>query len=222
VADRTAAGVNVRLFRNNIQAEVARVNLQNYVVYAENSNRAEYARNDYLPQQLGNQLSFYTATLHHRLKIRSINLDHVLVYNELSNAKEIRMPAWIVNSKIYYEGFLFKKALFGQAGIETYINDNYYADAYNPALQQFVLQNNFEVKKYPVVDVFITADIKSFNLFLKFAHVNQGYPAAGYITTPIYSGMPRSFVFGLKWMFFDWFCIVDSPWSMDHSPRNFS
>jgi len=203
VADRTTAGINVNIFHNSIQAEVARINLQNYVVYALNPDRNKYARNDYLPQQLSNQLAFYTATLHHHLKLRSLNLDHVFVYNELSNAKEIRMPAWMVNSKIYYEGFLFKKALFGQAGIETYINDNYYADTYNPALQQFVLQDDFEVKKYPVVDVFITADIKSFNLFLKYAHINQGYPAQGYITTPIYSGMPSSFIFGLKWMFFD-------------------
>ena len=201
VADRTAANINVNLFKNSIQAEVARVNLQNYVVYAFNEDSS--LPNDVAPQQLGNQLSFYTATLHHHLKIRNLNLDHVLVYNELSNAAQIRMPAWMVNSKIYYEGYLFKKALFGQAGIETYINDDYYADTYNPALQQFVLQNSFEVKKYPVVDVFITADIKSFNLFVKFAHVNQGYPAPGYITTPVYSGMPRSFVFGLKWMFFD-------------------
>ena len=201
IADRTAAGINVNLFNNSIQAEVSRTNLQNYVVFAYTD--VNDLPKDVVPQQLGNQQSFYTATVHHHLRFKSFNLDHVLVYNELSNANEIRMPAWIVNSKIYFEGNLFKKALFSQVGIETYIQDDYYADAYNPALQQFVLQNTYEVKKYPVIDVFVAADIKSFNIFAKFAHVNQGFPAPGYITTPIYSGMPRSFVFGIKWMFFD-------------------
>jgi hypothetical protein len=53
------------------------------------------------------------------------------------------------------------------------------------------------------VDFFITTDIKNFNLFLKMAHLNQGFPREGYFTTPYYTGMERSFIFGLKWMFFD-------------------
>jgi hypothetical protein len=35
------------------------------------------------------------------------------------------------------------------------------------------------------------------------AHDNQGFPELGYFTSPYYTGMQRSFVFGLKWMFFD-------------------
>jgi hypothetical protein len=98
---------------------------------------------------------------------------------------------------------LFKKALFGQVGLEGFMMDDFKADAYNPVLQQFYLQNQFTVSSYPVVDFFITADIKNFNVFLKMAHVNQGYPDDGYFTSPYYTGMKRSFIFGLKWMFFD-------------------
>jgi hypothetical protein len=113
------------------------------------------------------------------------------------------LPKWLVDSKVYYEGYLFKKALFGQIGVETFVMDDFKADAYNPVLQQFYLQNNFTIPSYPVVDFFITTDIKNFNLFLKMAHVNQGFPKEGYFSTPYYTGMQRSFIFGLKWMFFD-------------------
>lgn len=193
VADKTAAGIQGKLWNNTLRAEIARVNLQNYVFYNAESR----------PEQLSEQLSFYTAYLHHHLKLRNLHFDHELSYNQLDNADQIRLPRWLVNSKVYYEGFLFKKALYGQIGLEGFIMDDFQADAYNPVLQQFYLQNGFTVASYPVVDFFITTDIKNFNLFLKMAHVNQGYPREGYFTSPYYSGMQRSFIFGIKWMFFD-------------------
>jgi hypothetical protein len=200
IADRTAASVHGILWRNTLWAEIARVNLQNYVIY----NTAAQ------PEQLGRQLSFYTAQVRHQLRLKNFHADHTLAYNKLNNAAEIRMPTWLVNSKLYYQGFLFKKALYGQIGIETYLIDDYYADAYMPVTQQFYLQNKFKVpnynlseKPYPVVDLFLSADIKSFNVFLKMAHVNQGLPRNGYFTSPYYPGLSRSFVFGIKWMFYD-------------------
>ncbi|MGV3641875.1 MAG: putative porin [Adhaeribacter sp.] len=193
VADKTAAGLQGKLLGNTLRAEVARVNLQNYVYYNEDSK----------PVQLGEQLSFYTAYLHHHLKLRGLHLDHEVSYNKLGNATQIRLPEWMVNSTVYYEGFLFKKALFGQIGFEAFMMDDFQADAYNPVLQQFYQQNKFTVSSYPVVDFFITTDIKNFNLFLKMAHLNRGVPHNGYFTTPYYTGMDRSFIFGLKWMFFD-------------------
>lgn len=200
VADRTAASVQGTFWRNSINAEVARVNLKNYVFY---NRLAE-------PQQLSKQLSFYTARVHHHLTLKNFHADHVLTYNKMDKAPEIRMPNWLVNSRIYYQGALFKNALYGQVGIETYVTDDYYADAYMPVTQQFYLQNNFKTpnynfteRLYPVVDLFLTVDIKNFNAFLKMSHVNQGFPQEGYFPTPYYPGMGRSFVFGIKWMFFD-------------------
>jgi hypothetical protein len=193
VADKTAAGIQGKFWNNTLRGEVARVNLQNYVYYNEQSQA----------EQLSQQLSFYTAYLHHHLKLGNLHFDHELSYNQLDDAQQIRLPKWLVNSKVYYEGFLFKKALFGQVGLEGFMMDDFKADAYNPVLQQFYLQNQFTVSSYPVVDFFITADIKNFNVFLKMAHVNQGYPEDGYFTSPYYTGMKRSFIFGLKWMFFD-------------------
>jgi hypothetical protein len=200
VADRTAASLQGTLWHNSLTAEVARVNLQNYVIY----NTAAK------PQQLNKQLSFYTAFVHHHLALKNFHADHVFSYNKLDNAEEIRMPTWLVNSRLYYQGSLFKKALYGQIGVETYLLDDYYADAYMPVTQQFYLQNNFKVpgsnysgKPYPVVDLFVTVDIKSFNGFVKMSNINQGFPQEGYFPTPYYPGMGRSFVFGIKWMFFD-------------------
>jgi hypothetical protein len=110
---------------------------------------------------------------------------------------------------LYYQGFIFKRALFGQIGVETTYRTGYSADAYSPSLQQFYLADEIndplypKVASYPVVDLFLAADVKSLNIFLKLAHANEGLSGNGYFTTPYYPGMRRNFIFGIKWMFFD-------------------
>jgi hypothetical protein len=94
-------------------------------------------------------------------------------------------------------------ALIGQFGVQVYTPSDYQADAYMPVTQQFYLQNDFIVRRYPVAEVFITADIKNLNVFLKMANVAQDLTAKGYFMTPYYPANQRSFIFGIKWMFFD-------------------
>ena len=72
-----------------------------------------------------------------------------------------------------------------------------------PVTQQFHLQNSFTTKTYPVFDLFVNADIKTMNVFVKMAHANYDLWEPGYYETPGYPGLRRSFTFGLKWMFFD-------------------
>jgi hypothetical protein len=77
------------------------------------------------------------------------------------------------------------------------------AFTYSPSTQQFYQQNTFTIRNYPVVDVFVSADIKSVSVFLKYAYVNQGLLYNGYFTTPYYTGYPRRFQLGLRWDFFN-------------------
>ncbi|QNF35238.1 hypothetical protein HUW51_21880 [Adhaeribacter swui] len=193
VADRSAIRVDGTLFRNTVNLEFARTNLQNFVYYNEKA----------IPVQAPGQLQLYTLTLKHHLALKNFHWENNFNYTDNSKAEVIRIPQWMVNSKVYFQGHLFKKALYGQVGGEVYVQDKYFADAYMPATQQFYLQNGFSIPTYPLVDVFVTADIKSFNIFVKMAHVNQGFPADGYFTTPIYLGQPRNLTFGIRWMFFD-------------------
>jgi hypothetical protein len=153
-------------------------------------------------QETGNQ-RFLEARLSHNIHFGPLHFDNFVAYTNTDKADKIRIPEWVVDSKVYFQGSLFKKALYGQFGVEMYLPKGYYADAYMPVTQQFYLQNDVFVKTYPVFDVFLTADIKTLNVFLKMSHVNYDIWAPGYFATPYYPGLRRSFVFGLKWMFFD-------------------
>jgi hypothetical protein len=165
-----------------------------------------------VPVQLNRNQQLYGAELQHHIRFGSIHFENFVAYTNTDNADVIRIPEWLFDSKLYFQGAIFSRALIGQFGVQVYTPSAYRADAYMPATQQFHLQpipNNvnfqdgFFIRPYPVTEVFITADIKSLNVFLKMSNIAQGLTAPGYFVTPYYPGMQRSFVFGIRWMFFD-------------------
>jgi hypothetical protein len=114
----------------------------------------------------------------------------------------LRIPKLVTQSRVYYQTFVFKKALLGQVGAEVYYQSRFKGYAYSPSTQQFYVQNYFTIRDYAVANVFLTADIKAATIFLTVAYVNQGLDAGGYFTTPYYTGYPRRFQFGVRWRFF--------------------
>jgi hypothetical protein len=192
-ADRASVWISGSLWHNSLRLELANLSLKNYVFYNQQQR----------PQQAISVQRLQTAVADHKFTLGKLHWNNIVAYTYAGKAAFIRVPDWVVNSKLYYQGYLFKKALFGQIGLETTFRSDYLADAYSPALQQFYLQDNFRVENYPIIDAFVAVDIKSVNIFLKLAHANEGLNGPGYFTTPFYPGMRRSFFFGVKWMFFD-------------------
>ncbi len=124
-------------------------------------------------------------------------------YFAVTSRKDIiRMPAITNNTTISYE-FVYAKKLHINAGAEIYYRSTYYADNYNPLNRQFYLQSERKVWGYPVVDVFANMKVSKVRLFLKFAHVNQGFPESGYFVGSVYPGMRRTFLLGANWPLFD-------------------
>ncbi|WP_175470816.1 putative porin [Hymenobacter psychrophilus] len=114
----------------------------------------------------------------------------------------LRIPAVVGDARLYYQGYLFKNALFGQVGVQGYYQSRWQAYDYSPSTQQFFVQNHFTIRSVPVADVFINADIKTVGVFLKLAYVNQ-LPESGYFAAPYYAALPRRLQFGLRWQFFN-------------------
>ena len=191
-ADRSAVWIQGSMFHNYLRLELATTAVRNYVYY----NDIEY------PEQTGQVQRLQTATIDHKFNLGKFNWENLVAYTN-TTGDFIRVPDLAVRSRMFYTGYIFKKALYGQIGVEANYRSSYLADAYSPAIQQFYLQNRFTTENYPVLDVFIAADIKSLNLFLKLAHANEGLYGPGYFSTPYYPGMRRSFIFGIKWQFFD-------------------
>ncbi|MBC7387822.1 MAG: hypothetical protein H7329_01300 [Opitutaceae bacterium] len=139
-----------------------------------------------------------------RTNYKWLFLENELIITHLFKDSTIHMPSWFVMPKIYYQNFLFNRAVELQVGAEVILKDNYYADAYAPQYNTFYWQENFEVKTFPITNAFLNFQISRAKIFLRVSNIFGGqYEQHGYQETPYYSGMKRSFQFGVFWRAFN-------------------
>lgn len=146
---------------------------------------------------------YIKAGLDVKLKWHNIVFRDRFTYAQSTGAELLRVPELYNMMRVYYENSLFNNVLLLQFGFELNYRSAYFANAYMPDIQQFYLQDNFELRDYLLADVFLNANIKRARIFLKMAHINQGWFAKGYYATPYYPGDQRAFEFGVDWQFFD-------------------
>lgn len=178
---------------HHFEASGSFVNLSNLVYYGTDGRPTQNTSD--------NQLLILFAR--HQIRFGRVVFDNQATYTQGGDVSGIRIPKLVGFSRVYYQSYIFRKALFSQVGVETYFQSRYRAFDYSPSTQQFYQQDLFTIRSYPIADVFFVADIKSVSVFLKFAYVNQGIHRDGYFTTPYYTGYPRRFQLGVKWNFFN-------------------
>lgn len=194
VIDRIGAGLHQKIGKRQ------HVKLDGYYT---NAKRWIYFNEDAVPVQASGNQRFWGGSLAHKIFFGPVHFDNFVAYNNTDEANNILMPEWLVESKVYIQGPLFKNALFLQLGVQGNYASEYYGYGYMPVTQQFFVQDDFKVQGYPVAEVFLNADIKTVSVFLKMSHVNAELIEPVYFVTPYYPGLRRSFVFGLTWRFFD-------------------
>lgn len=119
-----------------------------------------------------------------------------------SASSDLRAPKWNTYHQFYLKSRLFKSLI--QLGIESNWSQGYQFYGYDPITSQFYTQNNFKGYSYGTLDAFFNIQLKKAFVFLKMSHLNQGLMAEdGFFTVPYYPGTARTFVFGVKWLFFD-------------------
>jgi hypothetical protein len=133
----------------------------------------------------------------------SLNSDMSVRYQYVPDLVVIRLPEWFGNMSLYYEGSLFKKAMFLQIGASVFYSSDYYANAYMPATGQFYLQSEKKYGNYPYIDVFLNVRIKTVRVFIKVDHLNSGWSGSNYMLAPHYPMNDRLFKFGVSWRFWD-------------------
>ncbi len=156
-----------------------------------------------LPKQYAGTTLVNRFFLQKDLKLGPIHFNNVLNYQKTANSDIIRLPELYTSHQLYYEGKLFKKALWLQVGVQARYISAFKANAYMPATNQFYLQNQREYGNYVFADLFINAQIERFRFFVLASHINQGLSGSNYMLSPNYAMPDRSIKAGLTWMFFD-------------------
>lgn len=147
----------------------------------------------------------------YRLKaLKRIVLSGKYSINNVNEDKILRLPKTLIHQQVYYAGDFKKVALRYKVGVDASYRSKYFADAYNPSIFQYHIQDDYEVKAYWMFDVWAQIQVKNrFTLFMRMKHINQRSTSevsdylAGYQETPLYRGNKRALEVGVNWLFFD-------------------
>lgn len=158
-----------------------------------------------LPMQTSQAISGIIGHVKTGIKYKKLNLEAEVYYTLINeDAKDIYpTPDWLINGKISYENSLFDNALQLQMGLQFHWKSDYYAMGYDPLIQQFYSQDNYNIPRYLLASAFLNGKIKRGLVFLKMNNLLQMFSSTGYLTTPYYPGVASVFDFGFKFNFYD-------------------
>jgi hypothetical protein len=170
--------------------------------YSQNKNFI-YFDNYAISRQYNSIIPILSVFVNNKLSFYNWHLATNVVYQNVPDSMVIRLPTFVIKNSLYYENYLFKKALLMQVGIDCFYNSEFYSNRYMPATSQFYLQDNNKYGNYLLMDFFIAAKIKDVKLFTKIEHLNDRLMSVNYIQTPNYPIAGRAFKFGVSWSFYD-------------------
>lgn len=173
--------------------EASVFNLDDYVFLSTSSR----------PEQAVSSIQVTQFMLSKNFKWRNFHFDNKFYFQSSTDIKRLPLPDLATTNALYYQGFLFKKAMLAQLGFDAHFNSAYYADAFMPATGLFYLQEQKKTGGYPVINFFFNMKIKTARLFLKFENLGDGLIQNTYTYVPHYPQPGRVIKFGVDWRFLD-------------------
>jgi hypothetical protein len=192
------SNVNTRDLGIHIQSKwvngsVNLTNIDNYTYFDENN----------APQQFSNQITYLKAKVSKEFRYRKFAIDNTLMYQNVSSGNTVfRVPEFVTRNTLYYTDYWFKKKpMQVQIGATFKYFTKYNANAYNPLLGEFTLQNDTEIG-FPTVDFFFNAQVRRTRLFFKIDNALSSFGDRNYFSAPNYPYRDFTIRFGLVWNWF--------------------
>lgn len=168
--------------------------IDNYTYFDENSK----------PVQATETLNYIKVKANAKISYKKFTLDNTVMYQTVSEgAAFFRIPEIVTRNTLYYSNYVFKgKPMYLQTGVTFKYFTSYMANAYNPLLSEFVLQNDTQIGNFPVLDFFANAQIRRTRIFLKVENLNASFTGRTYYSAPNYPYRDLTVRFGIVWNWF--------------------
>ncbi len=155
------------------------------------------------PAQFGGSIDHLSVKLQKAFSYGRLALDNTVQYQEVSQSEDIlNVPQFITRNTLYYTNRLFKRALFLQTGVTFNYFTSFSANAYNPLIGEFYVQNDTEIGDFPRLDLFVNLKVRNTRIFFKWEHVNSSFTGYNYFSAPGHPYRDRVIRFGVVWNFF--------------------
>ncbi|QPH41924.1 putative porin [Pedobacter endophyticus] len=160
--------------------------------------------NSILPQQETADISLIRIDIQKKWRFGKFVLENYIAYQKTDKNSVLRTPEFYTYNSFYFDNVFFK-VLKTNVGFDVRYNSEYANYFYSPATAQFYIDTNNPVSlsSRPVADVFLKANLKRANIFVKYDFVNQGLFQKGYYTVNRYPMQDALLKFGVSWNFYD-------------------
>jgi hypothetical protein len=168
-------------------------------------NNLTYFAKDAKPEQSGT-FSIFQLIFRKRFNLGPVYLEN-WVGLQKSTSEVIRLPEFYSKHSLYFQRKIFRKIMLAKAGLDARLNTEYNAQSYQPLIGQFYLRDDAKLPFTPLVDVFLSFQVKTFRFFYKIENL------ATFLTKDYYkqlAGYPLPFGFnnggsrfGITWRLVD-------------------
>ena len=137
-------------------------------------------------------------------KFGKFSLTNSLLYQNVINGESVfRVPEFLTRNSLYFTDHLFKgDPLFLKTGVTFRYFTEYKANAYNPLLSEFSVQNTQNIGDFPILDLFVSGQIRRTRIFFVLENFTASFTGRNYFNAPNYPYRDLSFRFGVVWNFF--------------------
>jgi len=150
------------------------------------------------PVQHSGSIQVIGVRLDQNFHYRALHCDNSLAYQLSGDKSIIPLPDFTAYSSLYFD-FKVAKVLTIQAGINAYYWTKYKAPIYEPATQQFRLQDEVEIGNYPLVSGFLNCHLKQARFYIQYYNIAPYVISRPeYFSTPHYPFNPTVLRLGLS------------------------
>ena len=176
-----------------LNAVVNLTNIENYTYFGEDNK----------PQQYSENVTYLKVKASREFTYKKFALENTIMYQNVSGGSAVfRVPELITRNTLYYSDYWFKgKPMQVQIGATFNYFTSYKANAYNPLLSEFTLQNTEEIG-FPSVDLFFNAQIRRTRIFFRIDNALSDFGKRNYFSAPNYPYRDFTIRFGLVWNWF--------------------
>jgi len=148
--------------RYSLTGTEARVGVQNL------SNYIYFSQADSIPLQTAKEIQVISAEISQKLHWRAIHFDNRVLLQKSSHDEMLPLPKLVWQSDLNLQ-FCIAGALTTQLGITGVYTSKYYAPNYQPAIQQFAVQDEIECGGFPIFNAYVNCNLKKIKFYIMYS-----------------------------------------------------
>jgi hypothetical protein len=152
------------------------------------------------PIQLRQEVDVAGAYLYKELRFGNWNFNNRITWQHSSDLTVLQFPEWVSEHSLFFRHHLQHKLTY-QVGVDVFFFSSYFGNNYMPATGQFYVQTEKKIGNYPFADFYVSMQIKTVRIFVKYEHINSGYPSFTYYLATHQPAPDRALKLGLAWIF---------------------